>query len=84
MKTDLASLKLGLRPDEAALVIGSEQLFREMLDAGWIKPVLRRHKITLYDRAQLAHAWARILSGEVPSAAPARAMLGQLTTGAES
>jgi len=80
MKTDLSSLKLGLRPDEAAFVIGSEQLFREMVEAGWIKPVVRRHKITLCDRAQLAHAWVRVLSGEVPNAAPAEE-IAQLTTG---
>jgi len=66
MNADLLSIKLGLRPDEAAEVIGSEQLFREMVSAGWLRPVVQRHKITLYDRGHVAAAWARILSGESP------------------
>lgn len=66
MNATLLSIKLGLRPDEAAEVIGSEQLFREMVSAGWLKPAVRRHKITLYDRGHVSAAWARILSGEVP------------------
>ncbi len=60
----LASIKLGLRPDEAAEMLGSEQIFREMVAAGWVRPVIQRHRLTLFDRAQLSAAWARLIAGE--------------------
>lgn len=66
MKESLSPVKFGLRPDEAAEAIGSEQLFREMVAGGWIKPVIKRRRLTLYDRGHLAAAWARILAGETP------------------
>ena len=69
MKLDLASIKLGLRPDEAAALIGSEELFRQMVGAKWIKPVIQRHKLTLYDRGHLTAVWLRILAGESPNPA---------------
>lgn len=59
-------LKLGYRPDEAAHMIGSAQLLAEMVAAGWVKPAMQRHKLTLYDGGALAKAWAKILSGQVP------------------
>ena len=37
-----------------------------MKAAGWIAPVVRRHKITLFDAGDVAKCWARILNGEVP------------------
>ncbi len=68
MKTtsNLAAIKLGLRPEEAAEVLGSEQLFRELVEAGWITPVIQRNRLTLYDRAQLSAAWLRVVAGEEP------------------
>ncbi|MEQ1858526.1 MAG: hypothetical protein ABMA13_01170 [Chthoniobacteraceae bacterium] len=66
MKTLTDSLKLGLRPDEGAQAVGSKQLFTEMVAAGWIAPVVQRHKLTIYDRGDVAKAWARILAGEQP------------------
>ncbi len=59
-------LKLGFRPDQAAEMMGSAILFEEMVEAKWVKPVVQRHKLTLYDGGALAKAWARILKGEVP------------------
>ena len=58
--------KYGLRPPECAAAVGSMELFNEMKAAGWISPVVQRHKITLYDAGDLAKCWARILNGEVP------------------
>jgi hypothetical protein len=63
-------MKLGYRPDEAATMLGSEQLLNECVAAGWIKPVMQRHKLTLYDGGALAKCWARILAGEVPPPLP--------------
>lgn len=64
--TPIADLKLGLRPEEVAFVIGSRQLFDEMVAAKWIVPRVNRHKLQLYDRGDISRAWARILSGEEP------------------
>lgn len=63
-------MKLGYRPDEAAAVVGSAQLLAECEAAGWIKPRVRRHKLTLYDYSDIAKCWARICKGEMPPALP--------------
>jgi hypothetical protein len=60
------SLKLGYRPDEAANLLGSEQLLRECVQAGWIEPTIQRNKLTLYDGSDLVGCWARIRKGEMP------------------
>lgn len=62
----LASLKLGYRADEIIFLIGSRQLFDEMVAAKWLIPVVNRHKLQVFDRGQLSRAWARILNGEQP------------------
>src|ERR1017187_520754 len=62
----VADLKLGFRPEEAAFIIGSTQLWQEMVAAGWVRPVVQRHKLLLYNRGDISRAWARILSGEQP------------------
>jgi hypothetical protein len=66
MKTNPLDLKHGLHPEEAAAALGSVQLFRELVAAHWIKPVVKRHKLTLYDREDLARCWARLCQGEHP------------------
>jgi hypothetical protein len=66
------TIKFALRPPEAAYALGSEKLLTECVDAGWIKPIVKRHKLTLYDRGDIASCWARILGGEVPSEVGAR------------
>jgi hypothetical protein len=58
--------KFAFRPNEAAHAMGSEQLFRECVRAGWLKPVVQRHKLTLFDRRHVEACWMRILSGEIP------------------
>ena len=63
-----AALKLGFRRDEAAAVVGSVQLFDDMWLAGWLKPVVNRHKMVIFDRGDLQRAWSRILAGEMPPA----------------
>ena len=58
--------KYGLRPAEVAYAFGSQKLFHECLEAAWLKPVVQRHKLTLFDRDEVALCWARILRGEKP------------------
>ena len=62
----LADLKLGLRREEAAFLLGSIQLFDELVAAKWLKPVINRHKLQLFDRGDVTKAWVRILNGEEP------------------
>ncbi|HEY6183298.1 MAG TPA: hypothetical protein VIW67_13705 [Terriglobales bacterium] len=62
----LAGAKLGFRPDEVVEVLGSQQMFDEMLRANWLRPVVRRHKLMLFDKGDVHRAWARILNGEQP------------------
>jgi len=56
--------KLGYRPCEAAFALGSEKLFQECVQAGWLKPIIKRHKLTLYALSDITRCWARILGGE--------------------
>jgi hypothetical protein len=66
MKNSISINKLGLRPEDVNTILGSRQLKQEMEAAGWLSPVIRRHKLTLYDAGDVNRAWARILAGEVP------------------
>jgi hypothetical protein len=65
-------MKLGYRPEEAAEVIGSKVLFEDCVAAGWIKPKVQRHKLTLYDFSEIAALWERICKGDQPQSAPRR------------
>ena len=58
--------KFGLRPDEAAFALGSSKILEECVEGGWLKPIIQRHKLTLFDAGDVARCWARILAGEVP------------------
>jgi hypothetical protein len=60
------TIKYAFRPPEAAYALGSEKLLAECVAAGWIKPTVKRHKLTLYDRGDIASCWSRILEGEMP------------------
>jgi hypothetical protein len=66
MTKNVSINKLGYRPDEAAYAIGSEKLLQECVDAGWLKAIVKRHKLTLYAASDIARCWARILGGELP------------------
>lgn len=62
----MSASKQGYRPDQAADYLGSEQLLRECVAAGWLKPVVARKKMTIYAVGDLAKCWARIESSELP------------------
>ena len=66
MKKNVSIDKFGYRPDEAAFALGSEKLLQECVQADWLKPIIKRHKLTLYAHRDIARCWARILSGEMP------------------
>src|SRR5260370_22870322 len=48
--TLLADVKLRFNHEEAEFVLGSPQLLAEMVAAKWITPVIKRHKLHLFDR----------------------------------
>jgi hypothetical protein len=67
MTKNLRIDKFGYRPGEAAFALGSEKLLQECVKAEWLRPILKRHKLTLYAQSDIARCWARILSGETPT-----------------
>jgi hypothetical protein len=66
MTKNVSINKLGYRPDEAAFTLGSEKLLQECVEAGWLRPVVKRHKLVLYAQTDIARCWLRILGGEAP------------------
>ena len=66
MTKNISLTKLGYRPEEAAHALGSEKLLQECVEAGWLKPIIKRHKLTLYALSDITRCWARILGGELP------------------
>jgi hypothetical protein len=60
-------LPLALNVEEASEYLGSHELLRKMRAAAWIKPVVERHKLTLFDRAELETCYSRVRAGEFPS-----------------
>ena len=56
-----------LRPEAAAKMVGSVEFLRELEAAGWIKPVIRRSRLTLYSVRHLQNCAYRLEAGEIPS-----------------
>jgi hypothetical protein len=56
-----------VRPEAAAKMLGSEEFLRELEQAGWIHPVIRRKRLTLYSVRHLYACAARLEAGETPS-----------------
>ena len=59
-----------IRHSEAAELLTSRAVLLACERAGWLKPCLRRKKLTVYNRADVMAAAHRILSGEYPSELP--------------
>lgn len=57
---------LGLTPEQCCEIIPSPVLFKKLVSARWLKPVVDRHKATLYDYGDLKLCWARLRRGEYP------------------
>jgi hypothetical protein len=60
-----------LRRDQATLRVGAAQLFILMERHKWIKPVLRKHRMTLFDSYDVDRCIERVANGEYPGAAGA-------------
>lgn len=62
-----------LRPDDAACYVGGGGVLRLFVAAGWLVPVVRRKRLTLYRRADLDACCSRLDAGEFPEVEKARA-----------
>ena len=60
-----------IRHSEAAELLTSRAVLLACQKAGWLKPCVRRKKLTVYNRTDVMAAVQRILSGEYPSESPA-------------
>ena len=58
--------KLGYRPADVKSLYGSEQIYRDAVEAGWLKPIIQRKRLTVFDRADVLRVWERIRRGEYP------------------
>lgn len=56
---------IAVRRNQLPELIGSEQIAREIIDAGWLKPIVERHKLSLYLVADVTKAVLR-LRNETP------------------
>ena len=57
---------LGMREPAVIEQVGSTALYRAMRADRWLVPVVNRHRLVLFDSGDVAKAWARIVSGELP------------------
>jgi hypothetical protein len=62
-----------LRPDDASRYVGGEGMLKRFVDANWLKPVVRRKRLTLYRRADLDTCCSRLDAGEFPEVEKAKA-----------
>jgi hypothetical protein len=65
------TIKLGYRPRDVIDALGSKSLYERAVHAGWIAPVIRKHKLVLFDSADIERCWKRIKAGELPPVEPA-------------
>ena len=62
-----------VRPDYAAWYVGGEGMLRLFVAAGWLVPVVRRKRLTVYRRADLDACCSRLDAGEFPEVEKAKA-----------
>lgn len=55
-----------VRRQDAALYFSSPQLFAELEQNGWIKPVVSRHRLVLFDVNDILACVDRLKQGERP------------------
>ena len=56
-----------VRPQQAALLLGSGELVADFIGAGWLSPVVSRHRLVLYSFEDLAECVGRLEAGEQPA-----------------
>jgi len=61
--------KYAFRPPELAEVFGSSEMGRRIA-YHWLKPLVQGKRLTLYDAGDVAAAYQRLRSGELPPPIP--------------
>jgi hypothetical protein len=62
----MSKIKLGYRPADVIVALGSKSLYERAVRAGWITAVVRKHKLVLFDSADVEACWKRIKAGALP------------------
>ncbi|MCB1232238.1 MAG: hypothetical protein KDN19_18450 [Verrucomicrobiae bacterium] len=58
--------RLGIRRRDVIATFGSRSLYEDCVRAGWLRPLVRRGRLTLFDASDVEKVWMRIKKGEVP------------------
>lgn len=64
--SSLALAPVMLRPPDAAGYVGGEGMLKRFVSARWLRPIVKRKRMTLYKRADLDACCARLDAGEFP------------------
>jgi len=59
-------IKLGYRPGDVADALGSKSLYTACVKAGWLTPIVSRHKLVLFDSEDVRGCYKRLRAGESP------------------
>ena len=60
------TIKLGYRPRDVADAFGSKALYAACVKAGWLVPIIDRHKLRLFDSEDVLACYKRLHAGESP------------------
>lgn len=55
-----------MRPEQAALLLGSGEVVAEFVGAGWLNPVISEHRLVLYSYREIENCVRRLERGETP------------------
>lgn len=55
-----------VRPQQAALLLGSGEVVADFIAAGWLQPVLSEHRLVIYSLREIEKCVARLEAGESP------------------
>jgi hypothetical protein len=60
------TVKLGYRPADVVTALGSKAIYLACLKAGWLAPVIDRHKLRLFTLEDVTACYHRLRAGESP------------------
>lgn len=57
-----------VRPEQAALLLGSGEVVADFVNSGWLHPVISEHRLVLYSYREIDNCVRRLECGESPKA----------------
>ena len=54
------NLRGAVRIDEAEQIVGGQKILELVRKAGWLKPAIQEHRLTLFDYDEVMEAWKRV------------------------